>query len=70
MKIIHIKDSIVITPNKYIFIGGYLLRKFNVYRTEPTYEGYGKCGVCSISSRTNLCNMTVINLSGSPKFFM
>ena len=41
---IHIKDSIVITPNKYILIGGYLLRKFNVYRTEPTYEGYGKCG--------------------------
>lgn len=68
MKKIHIKDSIVVTPGRYIFIGGYLLRKFNVYRTEPTYEGYGKCGVCSLSSRANHCDMIVINLSDSPKF--
>lgn len=73
MKMIHIKDSIVVTPNKYVLIGGYLLRKFNVYRTEPTYEGWGKCGACSFipsrnSSRTNHCDMIVIDLSDSPKF--
>lgn len=73
MKRIHVKDAIVITPNKHIFIGGYLLRKFNVSRTEPTYEGWGKCGVCSFipprnSSSINHCEMIVMKLSESLGF--
>lgn len=73
MGIVNIKDSVVIVPNKYVFIGGYLLRKFNVSRTEPTYEGWGKCGACSLISlsksyKLRYCSMSAIDLNGTPRF--